>query len=75
MIAFVYKIDAEGREQLPGRVSTAYQSIRALERYWLRKSFLPGRYRVYLHHGGHRKYDAAHRIALISIAEKEPSHA
>jgi hypothetical protein len=67
MRAYVYQLDAQGREQLPGCTTTAYQSVRALERYWLRPAFPPGRYRVYLHHNEDRSYGPADRIALITL--------
>jgi hypothetical protein len=71
MIAYVYALDAQGRERLPGAVSWAYQSIATLKRYWLRRGGAPGTYRVEIHWRRDRGYGPADHTFLWTVPPRE----
>jgi hypothetical protein len=71
MLAYVYALDAQGRERLPGDVTWAYQSLTTLKRYWLGRFFAPGTYRVYIHWNRDRSYGPANRTAMVTVPTKE----
>ena len=73
MRAYVYRLDDEGRERLGTdwcRISPAYQRLRTLQRYFVRR-LRPGTYRVYVHRDWERRYGPADQVYTTTVFSQQ----